>query len=251
MWTAKAPDSAERRMLVIVTTIPLAPATRAKEIARRSPFGAAQDYLANSKDALRHPHEPVEGLEGRQGLRIRRRAVRPAPSFGCFPVVLPPRRALLINPDCDRLRPYSRRQRAAKLAPLRRTERVERHDECWIVVRSDPARASRRSGPMGLDRRSRRRLRNRRHDRARQRGHRDHRQRLGGRHHDVAHRAFLKSSTRSRSEPWDCSCSGWLRRPLHHRRLRAFNNPLLTAVSLTLILGAALVTSGIIRSSSP
>ena len=52
MWTAKAPDGAEQRVLVIVTTISLEPGDKGykKSLVDRL-SRAAQDYLANSKDA--------------------------------------------------------------------------------------------------------------------------------------------------------------------------------------------------------
>ncbi len=52
MWTAKAPDGAEQRVLVIVTTIPLEPSEKGykKSLVDRL-SRAAQDYLADSKDA--------------------------------------------------------------------------------------------------------------------------------------------------------------------------------------------------------
>ena len=52
MWTTKAPDGAEQRVLVIVTTIPLEPGDKGykKSLVDRL-SRAAQDYLADSKDA--------------------------------------------------------------------------------------------------------------------------------------------------------------------------------------------------------
>ena len=52
MWTAKAPDGAEQRVLVIVTTIPLEPGDKGykKSLVDRL-SRAAQDYLVDSKDA--------------------------------------------------------------------------------------------------------------------------------------------------------------------------------------------------------
>ena len=52
MWTTKAPDGAEQRVLVIITTIPLEPGDKGykKSLVDRL-SRAAQDYLADSKDA--------------------------------------------------------------------------------------------------------------------------------------------------------------------------------------------------------
>ena len=52
MWTAKAPDGAEQRVLVIVTTIPLEPGDEGykKSLVDRL-SRAAHDYLTDSKDA--------------------------------------------------------------------------------------------------------------------------------------------------------------------------------------------------------
>ena len=53
MWTAKAaPDGSEQRVLVIITTIPLEPGDKGykKSLVDRL-SRAAQDYLADSKDA--------------------------------------------------------------------------------------------------------------------------------------------------------------------------------------------------------
>ena len=87
MWTAKAPDGAEQRVLVIVTTISLEPGDKGykKSLVDRL-SRAAQDYLAELEGRrFVHAVEPFEGLEGRQGLRIRRRAVHPAPRFAFLP----------------------------------------------------------------------------------------------------------------------------------------------------------------------
>ncbi|HEY1780450.1 MAG TPA: hypothetical protein VGG79_08460 [Roseiarcus sp.] len=52
MWSAKAPDGAEQRVLVIITTIPLEPGDKGykKSLVDRL-SRSAQDYLADSKDA--------------------------------------------------------------------------------------------------------------------------------------------------------------------------------------------------------
>ena len=52
VWTAKAQDGAEQRVLVIVTTIPLEPGDKGykKSLVERL-SRAAHDYLANSKEA--------------------------------------------------------------------------------------------------------------------------------------------------------------------------------------------------------
>ena len=72
---------------------------------------------------------------------------------------------------------------------------------------------------------------------------------VGGRYHDDASRAFSKSSTRSRSKPGDASCSGSLLGVLYViAGFIAFRRSALSfAIWLTLLLGAALVASGIVR----
>ena len=52
MWTAKAQDGGEQRILVIVTTIPLEPSNKdyKKSLVERL-SRAASDYLADSKEA--------------------------------------------------------------------------------------------------------------------------------------------------------------------------------------------------------
>lgn len=52
VWTAKAPDGAEQRVLVIVTTIPLEPGDKAykKSLVERL-SRAAHDYLVDSHEA--------------------------------------------------------------------------------------------------------------------------------------------------------------------------------------------------------
>jgi hypothetical protein len=52
VWTAKANDGAEQRVLVIVTTIPLEPNAKGykKSLVERL-SGAAHEYLAHSNDA--------------------------------------------------------------------------------------------------------------------------------------------------------------------------------------------------------
>jgi hypothetical protein len=52
VWTAKADDGAEQRVLVIVTTIPLEPGDKGykKSLVERL-SRAAHDYLADSKEA--------------------------------------------------------------------------------------------------------------------------------------------------------------------------------------------------------
>jgi hypothetical protein len=52
VWTAKANDGAEQRVLVIITTIPLEPNDKGykKSLVERL-SRAARDYLADSKDA--------------------------------------------------------------------------------------------------------------------------------------------------------------------------------------------------------
>ncbi len=52
MWTARAHDGTEQRVLVVITTIPLEPAEKGykKSLVERL-SRAARDYLANSKEA--------------------------------------------------------------------------------------------------------------------------------------------------------------------------------------------------------
>jgi hypothetical protein len=52
VWTAKAHDGSEQRVLVIVTTIPLGPNDKGykKSLVERL-SGAARDYLADSNEA--------------------------------------------------------------------------------------------------------------------------------------------------------------------------------------------------------
>ena len=73
VWTAKTHDGGEQRVLVIVTTIPLEPGDKGykKSLVERL-SRAARDYLADFERSRFVPaHEPVEGLERRQGLRTR------------------------------------------------------------------------------------------------------------------------------------------------------------------------------------
>ena len=52
MWTAKANDGAEQRVLVVITTIPLEPHEKGYKKSLVERLGrAAHDYLANSKEA--------------------------------------------------------------------------------------------------------------------------------------------------------------------------------------------------------
>ena len=71
VWTAKAHDGGEQRVLVIVTTIPLDPGEKGykKSLVERL-SRAAGDYLGRFEGSrLLHAHAPDEGLERRQGLR--------------------------------------------------------------------------------------------------------------------------------------------------------------------------------------
>ena len=73
MWTAKAQDGSEQQVLVIVTTIPLEPADKGykKSLVERL-SRAAHDYLAElERGCFVRALEPIEGLEGRQGLSAR------------------------------------------------------------------------------------------------------------------------------------------------------------------------------------
>ena len=71
VWTAKAHDGGEQRVLVVVTTIPLDPGEKGykKSLVERL-SRAAGDYLADFEGSrLLHAHAPDEGLGRRQGLR--------------------------------------------------------------------------------------------------------------------------------------------------------------------------------------
>ena len=71
VWTAKANDGSEQRVLVVITTIPLEPDDKGYKKSLVERLGrAAHDYLANSKEASSFVlAESNEGLEGQQGLR--------------------------------------------------------------------------------------------------------------------------------------------------------------------------------------
>ena len=79
VWTAKAHDGSEQRVLVVVTTIPLDPGEKGykKSLVERL-SRAARDYLADfERSRLVHAHASAERLDRRQGLRTGARASGP------------------------------------------------------------------------------------------------------------------------------------------------------------------------------
>ena len=73
VWTAKANDGAEQRVLVIITTIPLEPNDKGyKKLLVERLSRAARDYLAEFEGRLfLRARQSDQGLEARQGLRAR------------------------------------------------------------------------------------------------------------------------------------------------------------------------------------
>ena len=122
VWTAKTHDGEEQRVLVIITTIPLEPDEKGykKSLVERL-SRAARDHLAELERSRFVPaHEPDEGLESGQGVRIRRGPSSPAPVLRFFPVLHLRRKvALLINAERDRLPREARARGAWKLSSLR------------------------------------------------------------------------------------------------------------------------------------
>ena len=183
VWTARTHDGGEQRVLVIVTTIPLEPHDKGYKKSLVERLSRAAQRLSGRLERSRFvpAHEPLEGLERRQGLRsavsrlrhIRRRS-RP----------LAPKRALLIKIDCDRLRRDSRVRGQRSSRRCAAGIRDGRHDQ-RIGIRTRARRGHRAAeGQMGLDRRPRRGLPRRWRDRSWQRRHGDGGDGLRRRNHD-------------------------------------------------------------------
>ena len=108
VWTAKAHDGGEQRVLVIVTTIPLEPGDKGYKKSLVERLSRAAQRLSGRLEGSRlvHAHEPDEGLERRQGLRTRRLSRRGRLSLA--KLRLRQNGRFSSNLGCDRLRGESR-----------------------------------------------------------------------------------------------------------------------------------------------